>query len=100
MEKYFVMLDKIVIGIIYDNITHKISIGGNCKFIGVIENLIYNYFDLKKAGDQIRFKYTQKNKIRFNSKMNREKFLKAVQYIKEQDGINIIQTKKLGRVMI
>jgi hypothetical protein len=91
--KFFVQIsDTVVIAVRWkDSI---VSIGGYSRDIMYLEKVILEFLGYKLP-EPI---YTQKNKIRFDFKLERKQFEEALDSMREQ-GITIIDTHSLKRIM-
>ena len=83
-------------GVILDDASSVLMIGGKARARKVLEEILGKFFD----GEEIAFKYVQKNKIRYWVKsVTWTKFDQFISFLKAS-GVIVEETKVLGRVMI
>lgn len=105
MEKYIVYLDCCteygetpVIGIKYDAIKKKLSIGGYKRFRRPILNVLRTFFSLELSDRCVSETRPQANKIRFDVVLGSRKVYPALDEM-EKAGIQMKLVKSLERIM-
>lgn len=97
MEKYFLYLEGVTLGVKYDSVAGTLTIGGYSMYRREIAMVCADYFDciLDKAVD---FSMTQKNKCRYTFELKYPDFLFGLKKL-EEHGFTFTKTKSLERIM-
>lgn len=96
MLKYFLYYEGSSLALKYHNRKKEMIIGGNKKFIFQMRLILEIYF--KRSVENYVQRFTQKNKVRFITKINLADFVKGKILIRENNGV-LTQVKDLGRIM-
>jgi len=95
IEKYLITIEQTVLALRYDDDKRLITIGGNFRFRSVMECIINEGFDRHPAGFPLQ---TQKNKIRFTFKKDREGFVNGIEWLRG-NGYSVEPVTKHGNIM-
>lgn len=96
IEKYVVYLDDTVVALKYHVDRRVLTVGGNFRFRAVMEIILDRAFDKEKP--DAGYGKVQKNKIRFDFKINKDTYDKGIEYLRA-NGYVLDSVTSLGNIM-
>jgi len=95
IRKFLIGINNVELAMKYHIKTGVLEIGGNTRHITFLEELLRDYWGVKRVNDPVP---TAKNKLRFCQHMNRPRFEEGVRQL-ELNHFAIEEVRSLGRVM-
>ena len=92
-EKFFLTEDQSVIGIYYQGRFSKLTIGGNHRFLHIMQSVMEDYFKVVKCGRI----HTARNKVKLICNCCEQRYMKGIERLRK-DGFILEVTKHFNRI--